>query len=711
MSDASCLDLLRSYALFLEQYHLRELSHQYLHLVNQLSLSQLHQWKKYSTEEQLQLIQRGFKVYLQQLAAGRLPHGFIDIIEQWKTNTLFLPSKKIELSDLDNLYRLAKQLLLQYLPQYSSSPEAITGIVLEIDKLYTAIQHYQMQFMAETFQGRKFREGGKNKHTEEELRKSKALLQEAQQVAHLGSWEWDLTRDLITWSDETYRIFGLEPGEMPVDLDLFLNFIHPEDRPKYQLALDNAVQHGIPYQLQHKIIGRDKVTRWLLSTGLAVQDASGAVLRITGTGLDITDQKLVEEALQLSEKKFRTLFEKSGDAILLMTSQGFIDCNLAAVKMLGASSQEEILMLHPVEISPQEQPDKLNSYSKLQEYISKAIEDGGCRFEWLCRKINYEEFWVEVLFTPIPLEGKTVIYAVLRDISLRKEAEKELENKNIALKIAYKELKDAQGKLQQVNNELEERVKLRTQEILLKNYELNHTNQELNRINVDLDNFIYTASHDLKAPVSNLEGLTSQLKEKLFNKLNDTETIMMEMVIASINKLKATIADLTEISRVQKETDEAKEPIAFADILEEITGDIQSLIDESNALITTNWEVPEIIYARKNLRSILYNLISNAIKYRAAERKPEIIIHTWQETDHIVMSVTDNGLGIQEAQSHKLFKMFKRIYSHVEGSGIGLYIVKRIIENNGGEIQVQSKPDQGSTFTVYFKSNTVTPVS
>jgi signal transduction histidine kinase len=233
--------------------------------------------------------------------------------------------------------------------------------------------------------------------------------------------------------------------------------------------------------------------------------------------------------------------------------------------------------------------------------------------------------------------------------------------------------------------------------------ELSAKNEELKRINNDLDNFIYTASHDLKAPISNLEGLINLLEMKTGSKLHEPERRIIALIEASVAKLKRTIVDLTEITKVQKELHAEAESVLLQEVLKDVEMDVSQLIEESDARIYTHFEVPSIRFARKNIRSILYNLLTNAIKYRSPERTIQINIHSVQQNSYILLSFADNGLGIQADQIEKIFLMFKRVHTHVEGSGIGLYIVKRIIENNGGKIEVESEPGKGTTFNMYFK--------
>jgi PAS domain S-box-containing protein len=233
--------------------------------------------------------------------------------------------------------------------------------------------------------------------------------------------------------------------------------------------------------------------------------------------------------------------------------------------------------------------------------------------------------------------------------------------------------------------------------------ELAQTNEELKRINTDLDNFVYTASHDLKAPVLNLEGLSLRLEKQLGSKMTEMESIIFHMIKSSVDKLKTTIVDLTKITQVQKEMEDDPELLQFDELLEDIKSDIQMLILESGAEIKADFKVPALQYTRRNLRSVLYNLLSNAIKYRAADRLPTIEVRTFIEGDYVVLCVSDNGLGIEEHQVKKIFNMFYRLHTHVDGSGIGLYIIKKIVENKGGHIEVESVPDKGTNFKVYFK--------
>lgn len=232
-------------------------------------------------------------------------------------------------------------------------------------------------------------------------------------------------------------------------------------------------------------------------------------------------------------------------------------------------------------------------------------------------------------------------------------------------------------------------------------------NAQLIRINNDLDNFIYTASHDLKAPMSNIEGLLSSLKHSIDSeqgKMNSDTDILFQMMEKSINRFKTTILDLTEITKAQKEEEEDINELNFSQVVEDVKLSIYDKIAESGTTIIHDFSQANTLkFSKKNLRSIIYNLLSNAVKYRDKNRASEIFIKSEKNEKYTLLTISDNGLGFKDANKDKLFTMFKRFHDHVEGTGIGLYIVKRIMDNAGGKIDVESQEGVGTTFKLFFK--------
>ncbi|MES2730211.1 MAG: HAMP domain-containing sensor histidine kinase [Bacteroidota bacterium] len=236
--------------------------------------------------------------------------------------------------------------------------------------------------------------------------------------------------------------------------------------------------------------------------------------------------------------------------------------------------------------------------------------------------------------------------------------------------------------------------------------ELNDTNNELKRINEDLDNFIYTASHDLKAPISNIEGLMSVLIKKLKVKgwEDDSTKRIAELINTSIERFKETIVDLTEVAKIGKDTQDNEGMVSLTEVINDVLLDLRGKIIDYGVEVE-HWIAPEIdlFFNRKNLKSIMFNLIDNAIKYRSPNRQPIIAISLESTSGYQVLTIKDNGLGIDPNKKDKIFGLFKRLHMHVDGTGVGLYIVKKIIENAGGKIEVESKPGVGSSFAIYFK--------
>ncbi|SFV00481.1 PAS domain S-box-containing protein [Pontibacter akesuensis] len=265
-----------------------------------------------------------------------------------------------------------------------------------------------------------------------------------------------------------------------------------------------------------------------------------------------------------------------------------------------------------------------------------------------------------------------------------------------AIAIDISERKKQETELQQLSDQL-----------AATNMELSATNEQLTRTNIDLDNFIYTASHDLKAPIFNIEGLVRVLLNSLPAEALAGEGLesVPAMIEESIQRFKSTIEHLTEVTKLQKENNQGTELVDLEEVIGNIKLDLKPQLEAANATLHVDVaDCPNIRFSKKNLRSVVYNLISNAIKYHAPDRALQIEISCRQETNYAVLAVKDNGLGIDLTNSRKLFTMFGRLHDHVEGSGVGLYMVKRIIENADGKINVESKLGEGSTFTVSLKN-------
>jgi signal transduction histidine kinase len=236
--------------------------------------------------------------------------------------------------------------------------------------------------------------------------------------------------------------------------------------------------------------------------------------------------------------------------------------------------------------------------------------------------------------------------------------------------------------------------------------QLRDNNAALTRVNIDLDNFIYTASHDLRAPITNIEGLLQALLSELPGGVPAPSTpvgVILHLMQDSVERFKRTIEHLTDVSKLQREHSPAAEQVGLAAVVQDVLLDLEPLVRATGAHLDVRVAAcPPVAFSQKNLRSVVYNLLSNALKYRAPTRPASVQMLAQADGPFVRLSVQDNGLGLDASGQQKLFGMFQRLHDHVEGSGIGLYMVKRMVENAGGRIEVQSELDVGSTFTVYF---------
>ena len=178
---------------------------------------------------------------------------------------------------------------------------------------------------------------------------------------------------------------------------------------------------------------------------------------------------------------------------------------------------------------------------------------------------------------------------------------------------------------------------------------------------------------------------------------------VLGLMLESVNRFQRTIDHLTDVSKLQKEHGHPTEAVNLAAVIRDVRLDLEPLIRATAAQLEIDVAaVPTVSFSEKNLRSVVFNLLSNALKYHAPGRAPLVRLRAWAEAEATVFEVQDNGLGLNAASEQRLFGMFQRFHDHVEGSGIGLYMVKKMMENAGGRIVVQSELGRGSTFTVYF---------
>jgi signal transduction histidine kinase len=275
------------------------------------------------------------------------------------------------------------------------------------------------------------------------------------------------------------------------------------------------------------------------------------------------------------------------------------------------------------------------------------------------------------------------------------------------LDFIYQPLTDERGQTQGIMAFLvdtTERV-LARQQVEATNRELATANARLIRTNVDLDTFVYSASHDLRAPISNIEGLLLALRQELPVEAWQAELVphLLDLMDGAVARFQQTLGYLTDVTQLHPDAaDPAPELVALAPLVEAVRLDILPELTAAHATLTVDLdECPQLWASPRLLRSVFYNFLSNAIKYRALDRPPLICVRCRRATPgYLTLEVQDNGLGLTEEQQGALFQLFKRLHNHVSGSGVGLFMVKKMVVNAGGMLTVQSQPGVGSTFAV-----------
>ncbi|MDP3313865.1 PAS domain S-box protein [Lutibacter sp.] len=397
--------------------------------------------------------------------------------------------------------------------------------------------------------------------------------------------------------------------------------------------------------------------------------------------IDITPLKKAEQELTKakdkalkSEKKFRELYEKSSDSILIIENGTFVDCNKATVDLLGYKTKEEFLNTHPSKLSPEIQPDGRSSHIKAEEMIVAAFKNGTHRFEWIHTKSNGNDFPVEVLLTSIVNEpDNRVLHCVWRNITQRKKVELEL--------ITAKE-------------KAEESDRLKTE-------------------------FINNMSHEIRTPMDGILGFSQFLEDP--NLTIEKRKHFVKIIQNSGNQLLHIIDDIIEISRLgTKQVKIHETEVCLNDVLLELFSifDIKAKKKKIPLYFKKGLsnEQSIVFLDKSKIFKILSNLIENALKFT---NKGFIEIgynlKTDGETTELEIYIKDTGIGIKPEKHELIFERFsqaeKELSKNVGGLGLGLSIAKENTELIGGKIRVESEMMKGATFFITIPYKPINTIS
>ncbi|MEG5053365.1 MULTISPECIES: PAS domain S-box protein [unclassified Microcoleus] len=518
------------------------------------------------------------------------------------------------------------------------------------------------------------------KLAEEKLRSVAASLAAAQRIARVGNWECDLSTNTTTWSQELSRIFGIEPTQPAPTLTEFSQYVHPDDRQKWQTTIDAAIASGQSYTLEYRIlrpepkiaadnspsqISEGGFIRYIEARGEVVVNQQGQVTKLFTTLMDITPRKLAELALAESEEKYRHLVETSQDIIWSCNDQGHITFVNQAVKQIYGYEPEEMLGCS----------------------FSDFLAPGEIDWKWELQQRL--------------LTGKTVFQ--YENIVLGKDGRKiDVTTKAIARM-------DAEGNIIGTTGTASDITERKQAEIVLQK-----AKEEADRANRAKSEFLSNMSHELRTPLNAILGFSQLLARD--PDLGADQQQYLGIITQSGEHLLVLINNILQMSKIE---------VGLV-TLNNSTFDLHKLLKNTENMLKLQAEkkglqlifdcpadLPQYIESDESkLRQVLINVVGNAIKFTTEGGVNLRIKHELLKTKThgemppidcccLLFEVEDTGSGISAAEMDNLFKPFAQTESGKkaqEGTGLGLPISKQFVKLMGGKMTVTSTPGRGSIF-------------
>lgn len=456
---------------------------------------------------------------------------------------------------------------------------------------------------------------------------------------------------VLTFVNENYcRYFNLKKDEIVGRS--FLELI-PEDDRETVLARFRGLTPERPYVTYvHRVKKGDEI-RWQRWTDRAIFDQNGEALEYQSLGEDITDEKRLEDALRESEHRFRVLAESTAAGIAIMKDERFVYVNRAGEELSGYRREELIgspiwMVVHP---------DDAEWLKKMYARKMRG-ENIPSRYEFRIITKSGDVRWVDYAAGTLEFGEEKALLGTLIDITERRQAEEELRR--------FKE-------------SLEQMVEERT--------------AELEQRNAEMESFVYTVSHDLRRPLITISGLAGLAEFDLEKGNLEKARESLRTVQRSVENMDALLRDILELSRIGRVTN-PPEDVPFELLVREAIDQLAEAIKKRSVELRVAEGMPTVRVDRDRLVEALVNLIDNSIKYTRADTRPVIEIFYRDG----VFCVRDNGIGIPESQMEKVFDLFYKVDPKSDGTGVGLSIVKRIIEVHGGRIWIES---DGCSWTAF----------
>ena len=518
------------------------------------------------------------------------------------------------------------------------------------------------------------------KLADQALRQSEANLRKAQEIARIGSWIYNMT-DLISWSDEMYRIHGVSPETFTPTIESVLNLIHPDDRPAVQAWIDAVTADEKPGELEFRVIWTDGTTHFISGRAEVVHDHKDRQIHLAGTALDITDRKQAEEARAVSEKAFRATFEQSAVGMALVTPNGhWLLANQRLCDLVGYTRDELLTMTFQEITHPSDRDTDLHY---LRQLLAGDIDTTSTEKRYI-RK-NLSTVWVNLTVGLVRDTSGMPDYfvCVVEDISKRKRSEEALADK--------------QQQLESLNKYLEQRIEDAVKD-----------SRKLDQILIQqgrqaaMGEMIGNIAHQWRQPLNTLGLIVQELQMTYgsaeFNKISLDASVIKAMTL--ITHMSKTIDDFSNYFKPGK-----------ARLLFNVNKTIiktLSLIEASLAnqhidiKVIENAEVFINGYANE-YSQVLLNIFLNcrdAFEKNKLDRRNVVVITIYEENDKSVVTIADNAGGIPADVIAKIFDPYFTTKGPDKGTGIGLYMAKTIIEKNmGGKLTVRNTGD-GAEFRI-----------
>lgn len=466
-----------------------------------------------------------------------------------------------------------------------------------------------------------------------------------QEAALDGMWYWNLENTEEGWiSDKFWEVLGFNPSNCPQTFEEWTALIHPDDfvisTEKFNKHLVDA-QYSVNQLVRYTHKNGSRI--WIKVKGMAIRNEEGKPIRILGVHVNMTDEKKMDELLKDTNRVARV---------------GAWEMNIEKGELYWSTILREMLEFPQNYIETLEESINLYKKGRSREIITKAYDEAvklGKPFDEELEIITAsgKEIWVRVIGYSEMYEGRCIrIYGVFQDIDKQKRAEENLRQISI----------------------LEAKSK-------------------------EMEQFAFVASHDLREPLLTIRGYSDLLKDEYAKKLDEDGREMLDAIGRAIDRMDDLIHGLLGYSRLSQVKD--MERLAVEEILQNVQEDLMAVIEANQAEIRVE-KMPIIHAYAVEMKMLFQNLLSNALKFKKDGVRPKILITSEKIEKGWKFLVKDNGIGIDEKNSTKIFNLFTRLHDNTQytGTGIGLANCKKIVEMHHGNIWIEANPEGGSSF--YF---------